>query len=180
VDQAIEIAKRSGMPLKIAAKVDRTDKSYFESHVKPMLDHKLVEFVGEISDLEKNEFLGNASALLFPINWSEPFGIVLIEAMACGLPIIAYPLGSVREIIEDAVSGFLVHNIEEAAAALKNLSAIDRRKCRRAFEERFSVKRMAQEYLTIYDRIIKREPESIALVDGDLSWTKLAPPSSTT
>jgi len=180
VDQAIEIAKRAGMPLKIAAKIDRADKSYFESHIKPMLDHKLIEFVGEISDLEKNEFLGNASALLFPINWSEPFGIVLIEAMACGLPVIAYPLGSVPEIIKEGVSGFLVHNIEEAAAALKNLSAIDRRKCRRAFEERFSVKRMAQEYLTIYDRIIKREPESIALADGDLSWTKLAPPSSTT
>ena len=180
VDQAIEIAKRAGMPLKIAAKVDSADKSYFESQIKPMLDHKLIEFVGEISDLEKNEFLGNASALLFPINWSEPFGIVLIEAMACGLPVIAYPLGSVPEIIEDGVSGFLVHNVEEAAAALKNLSAIDRRKCRRAFEERFSVKRMAQEYLTIYDRIIKREPESISLTDGDLSWTKLAPPSSTT
>ncbi len=180
VDQAIEIAKRAGMPLKIAAKVDRADKSYFESHVKPMLDHKLIEFVGEISDLEKNEFLGNASALLFPINWSEPFGIVMIEAMACGLPVIAYPLGAVPEIIEDGVSGFLVQNVEEAAAALKNLSAIDRRKCRRAFEERFSAKRMAQEYLDIYDGIIKREPESIALTDGDLSWTKLAPPSSTT
>jgi glycosyltransferase involved in cell wall biosynthesis len=180
VDQAIEIAKRAGTPLKIAAKVDRADKSYFESHVKPMLDHKLIKFVGEISDLEKNEFLGNASALLFPINWSEPFGIVLIEAMACGLPVIAYPHGSVPEIIEDGVSGFLVHNIEEAAAALKNLSAIDRRKCRRAFEERFSVKRMAQEYLAIYDGIIHREPESIALTEGDLSWTKLAPPSSTT
>lgn len=180
IDQAIEIAKRAGMPLKIAAKVDRTDKSYFESHIKPMLDHKLIEFVGEISDLEKNKFLGNAAALLFPINWSEPFGIVLIEAMACGLPVIAYPRGSVPEIIAHGVSGFLVHNIEEAAAALKNLSAIDRRKCRRAFEERFSVKRMAQEYLAIYDNIIKREPESIALTDGDLSWTKLAPPSSTT
>ena len=180
VDQAIEIAKRAGIPLKIAAKVDRTDKSYFESQVKPMLDHKLIQLVGEISDLEKNEFLGNASALLFPINWSEPFGIVLIEAMACGLPVIAYPLGSVPEIVQDGVSGFLVNNVEEAAAALKNLSAIDRRKCRRAFEERFSVKRMAQEYLTLYDGIIKREPESIALTDGGLSWTKLAPPSSTT
>jgi glycosyltransferase involved in cell wall biosynthesis len=180
VDHAIEIAKRAGMPLKIAAKVDRADKSYFESHVKPLLDHKLIEFVGEISDLEKNEFLGNASALLFPIDWSEPFGIVLIEAMACGLPVIAYPLGSVPEIIEDGVSGFLVHNVEEATGALENLSAIDRRKCRRAFEDRFSAKRMAQDYLTIYDRIIKREPESIALTDGDPSWTKLAPPSSTT
>jgi glycosyltransferase involved in cell wall biosynthesis len=180
VDHAIEIAKRAGMPLKIAAKVDRTDQIYFESHIKPLLDHRLVEFVGEISDLEKNEFLGNASALLFPINWSEPFGIVLIEAMACGLPVIAYPRGSVPEIIEDGLSGFLVHNVEEAARAVKNLSAIDRRKCRRAFENRFSANRMAQEYLTIYNRIIKREPESIGLTDGDLSWTKLAPPSSTT
>jgi glycosyltransferase involved in cell wall biosynthesis len=179
-DHAIEIAQRAGMPLKIAAKVDRTDKSYFESHVKPLLDHKLVEFVGEISDLEKNEFLGNASALLFPINWSEPFGIVLIEAMACGLPVIAYPRGSVPEIIDDGVSGFLVHNVEEAARAVKNLSRIDRRKCRRVFEDRFSVKRMTQDYLTIYDHIVKQEPESITLTDGDLSWTKLAPPSSTT
>lgn len=180
VDHAIEIAKRAGLSLKIAAKVDRTDKNYFESHVKPLLDHKLVEFFGEISDLEKNEFLGNAAALLFPINWSEPFGIVLIEAMACGLPVIAYLRGSVPEIIKDGESGFLVHNVEEAARAVKNLSAIDRRKCRRAFEDRFSAKRMAQDYLNIYDRIIKREPESIALTDGDLSWTKLAPPSSTT
>lgn len=180
VDQAIEIAQRAGIPLKIAAKVDRADKSYFESHVKPLFDHKLIEFVGEISDLEKNEFLGNASALLFPIDWSEPFGIVLIEAMACGLPVIAYPLGAVPEIIKDGMSGFLVHNVDEAARAVKNLSALDRRKCRRAFEDRFSAKRMAQEYLSIYDRIIKRETESIALTDGDLSWTKLAPPSSTT
>src|SRR6266576_41370 len=180
VDHAIEIATRAGLPLKIAAKVDRTDKNYFESHVKPLLDHKLVEFFGEISDLEKNEFLGNAAALLFPINWSEPFGIVLIEAMACGLPVIAYLRGSVPEIITDDVSGFLVHNVEEAARAVKNLSAIDRRKCRRAFEDLFSAKSMAQDYLNIYDRIIKREPESIALTDGDLSWTKLAPPSSTT
>jgi glycosyltransferase involved in cell wall biosynthesis len=140
----------------------------------------LIEFVGEISDLEKNEFLGNASALVFPIDWSEPFGIVLIEAMACGLPVVAYPLGSVPEIIEDAVSGFLVHNVEEAAAALKSLSTVDRRKCRRAFEERFSVRRMAHDYLAIYDRIIKSEPESLALTDGDLNWMKLAPPSSTT
>lgn len=180
VDQAIAIAKRAGIPLKIAAKIDRSDRNYFESHVKSMLDHKLIEFVGEISDLEKNEFLGNAAALLFPIDWCEPFGIVLIEALACALPVIAYPLGSVPEIIEDGVSGFLVHNVDEAARALNNLSAIDRRKCRRAFEDRFSVKRMAQDYLAIYDQIVKQKPESITLTDGDLSWTKLAPPSSTT
>jgi len=179
-DEAIKIALRAGMPLKIAAKVDRKDEDYFENHIKPLLNSSLIEFVGEISDLEKNRFLGNASALLFPINWCEPFGIVLIEAMACGLPVVAYPLGSVPEIIEDGVSGSVVHNVEEAAAALKNLPSVDRRKCRRAFEERFSVKRMAKDYLAIYDRIIKSEPESLALTDGDLKWMKLAPPSSTT
>ncbi len=100
--------------------------------------------------------------------------------MACAVPVVAYPLGSVPEIIEDGISGFLVHNVEEAAAALKNLSTVDRRKCRRAFEERFSVKRMAHDYLAIYDRITKPEPESLALTDGDLNWMKLAPPSSTT
>ena len=180
VDQAIQIALASGMPLKIAAKIDRVDREYFETCIKPMLNHELIEFVGEIGDLEKNEFLGGASALLFPINWSEPFGIVLIEAMACALPVVAYPLGSVPEIIEDRVSGFVVHNVAEAAAAVRNLSAIDRRKCRRAFEERFSAKRMAHDYLSIYDRITKPAPESLALTNGDLSWMKLAPPSNTT
>ena len=179
-DQAIKIALRAGMPLKIAAKVDRKDQDYYESQIKPLLNNNLIEFVGEISDREKNEFLGNASALLFPINWSEPFGLVLIEAMACALPVVAYPLGSVPEIIEDGISGFIVHNIEEAAAALRKLSNVDRRGCRRAFEERFSVRRMAHDYLAIYDRIIKPEPDSLALTDGDLNWMKLAPPSSTT
>jgi glycosyltransferase involved in cell wall biosynthesis len=180
VDKAIEIALGAGMPLKIAAKIDRADKDFFEAHIKPSLNHELIEFIGEIGDLEKNEFLANAAALLFPINWSEPFGIVLIEAMACGLPVIAYPLGSVPEIIEEGVSGFLVHNVQEAIRAVKNLSAIDRQRCRKAFERRFSAKRMAHDYLTIYERIVKREPQAIALTDGDLRWMKLAPPSSTT
>ena len=180
VDHAIRIALGSGMPLKIAAKVDQADKDYFDARIKPLLDHELIEFVGEIGDSEKNNFLAHASALLFPINWREPFGIVLIEAMACGLPVIAYPLGSVPEIIQDGVSGFLVHNVDEAVGALRNLAAIDRRACRRAFEERFSVKRMAHDYLTIYERIITPEPESLALTNGDLSWMKLAPPSNTT
>ena len=180
VDKAIEIALGAGMPLKIAAKIDRADKDFFEAHIKPSLNHELIEFIGEIGDLEKNEFLANAAALLFPINWSEPFGIVLIEAMACGLPVIAYPLGSVPEIIEEGVSGFLVHNVQDAIRAVKNLSAIDRQRCRKAFERRFSDKRMAHDYLTIYERIVKREPQAIALTDGDLRWMKLAPPSSTT
>ena len=180
VDQAIEIALRAGVPLKIAAKIDRSDQDYFEEHVKPAFKNELIEFVGEIGDLEKNDFLGNAAALLFPINWCEPFGIVLIEAMSCGLPVIAYPLGSVPEIIENGVSGFLVQNVDEAVQAITRLSTIDRRKCRKAFERRFSDKRMAHDYLRIYERIVKREPQPIALTDGDLRWMKLEPPSSTT
>ncbi|PWT85258.1 MAG: glycosyl transferase [Acidobacteria bacterium] len=180
VDKAIQIALRAETPLKIAAKIDRADQDYFDAHIKPALNHELIEFVGEISDLEKNEFLGNATALLFPINWCEPFGIVLIEAMACGVPVIAYPLGSVPELIEHGVSGFLVQNVDEAVNAVRNLPVIDRRKCRKAFERRFSAKRMAHDYLTIYEQIVKREPQAIALTDGDLRWMKLEPPSSTT
>lgn len=181
LDAAIEIALQAEMPLKVAAKVDRADKEYYESYIKPLLaKSELIEFIGEISDSEKNEFLGNATAFLFPINWSEPFGIVLIEALACAVPVVAYPRGSVREIIEDGTSGFLVNDVDEAAAALKNISSIDRRKCRQAFELRFSAKRMAQDYVGIYQRIAKPESETIALTDGDLRWMKLEPPSSTT
>jgi len=180
VDQAIAIAKRCGVPLKIAAKVDRADKDYFDFRIKPLLDNSLIEFVGEIGDFEKNEFLGNAAALVFPINWCEPFGIVMIEALACGLPIIAYPSGSVPEIIDDGVTGYLVHNVEEAAHAFAHISEIDRAVCRRHFEQRFSARRMAQEYVAIYERIVKHEAKPISLTDGDLSWMKLEPPSSTT
>jgi glycosyltransferase involved in cell wall biosynthesis len=180
VDQAIEIAKRAGMPLKIAAKIDRADKDYFESHIRPLLGSKLIEFVGEIRDIEKNEFLGKASALLFPINWSEPFGIVLIEAMACGLPVVAYPFGSVPEIIDDGITGFLVRNAKDAGKAVARLSGIDRRECRRQFELRFSATRMTRQYLNIYQRIAKRESKAIALTEGDLNWMKLEPPTSTT
>jgi len=180
LDKAIEIALRAEIPLKIAAKVDRTDKEYFESEIKPLLNNDLIEFVGEISDLEKNEFFSQALAFLFPINWSEPFGIVLIESLACGVPVIAFPRGSVPEIVEDGVSGFLVNSVDEAVSAIKNIDVIDRRKCREAFELRFSAKRMAQDYLNIYQRIAKPEAETIALTDGDLRWMKLEPPSSTT
>jgi glycosyltransferase involved in cell wall biosynthesis len=180
VEQAIEIAKRSGILLKIAAKIDRNDKDYFESRIKPLMDHGLIEFVGEIDSLEKNEFLGNAAALLFPIKWEEPFGLVMIEALACGLPVIAYPRGSVPEIIADGVTGFLVHNVTEAVQAIQKISTIDRRVCRAEFEERFTSKRMAQDYLAIYERIVAREPKPLALDEGDLSWTKLESRSSTT
>jgi len=180
LDRAIEIALQAEMPLKIAAKVDRADKEYFEHDIKPRLNSELIEFIGEISDQEKNEFLGKAAAFLFPINWSEPFGIVLIEALACGVPVVAYPFGSVPEIIEDGVSGFLVNNVEEAVRAVKNIARIDRKKCRESFELRFSAKRMAQDYKSIYSRIAKTESDTIALTDGDLRWMKLEPPSSTT
>ncbi|MBV8053347.1 MAG: glycosyltransferase family 4 protein [Acidobacteriaceae bacterium] len=178
--EAIEIAKKVDMPLKIAAKVDKADLEYFNECIKPALNHPLIEFVGEIGFGEKNEFLGNAAALLFPIDWPEPFGIVLIEAMACGLPIVAYPFGSVPELIEDGVTGFVVTNIDEAARAIRQLDTIDRATCRQSFEQRFTAKRMAQDYLAIYDRILKREPASLTLSDGDYSWMKLVSPSSTT
>jgi glycosyltransferase involved in cell wall biosynthesis len=177
---AIEIAKRCGMPLKIAAKIDRADRDFFENRIRPSIDHSMIEFVGEIREHEKNEFLGKASALLFPIQWEEPFGIVMIEAMACGLPIIAYPRGSVPEIVEDQISGFLVHDIDSALRAVDRLAQIDRRVCRRQFEQRFTAKRMAQDYLTIFQGVAKPQTKAMALADGELSWMNLESPSSTT
>lgn len=180
LDQAIEIAKQSGVPLKIAAKIDRVDVGYFESVIKPLLNHPLIEFIGEIGYREKNAFLGNARALLFPINWSEPFGLVMIEAMACGTPVIAYPLGSVPEVVQEGVTGFIVPGFEAAIRAVGEVGKIDRRKCRRHFEQRFTAERMAQEYLTIYQRLTRRESSPRAVSDGVLNWTKLALPSNTT
>jgi glycosyltransferase involved in cell wall biosynthesis len=180
VDDAIEIAKRCGLPLKIAAKIDRADQEYFEYRIQPMLDHGLIEFIGEIREHEKNEFLGKASALLFPVNWEEPFGIVMIEAMACGVPVIAYPRGSVPEIIEDRVNGYLVRDIDSAVRAIARVSEIDRRLCRLQFEERFTANRMAQDYLTIYQGLAKAESRSLALAEGEVSWMNLESPSSTT
>ena len=180
VDEAIKIAKKAGMPLKIAAKVDRVDREYFDTCIRPLMDASFVEFVGEISDHEKNEFLANATALVFPIAWEEPFGIVMIEAMACGVPVVAYRRGSVPEVIENGVNGFLVQNVEEAVTALKKIGTIDRMVCRQKFEERFTAKRMARDYLRIYERMVKRGPKSIALGEGDLKWMEQESPSSTT
>jgi glycosyltransferase involved in cell wall biosynthesis len=153
VDLAIEIAIRTGMPLKIAAKVDKADLAYFEK-IRHLLDHPLVEFVGEIGEKEKNDFIGNAAALIFPIDWPEPFGLVMIEAMACGTPVIARRCGSVPEVIENGVTGFIVDDTDQAVEAVNNLRRIDRRGCRKAFEERFTSTRMAQDYLKIYDDLI--------------------------
>ncbi len=155
-DLAIEIAIKAGMPLKIAAKVDKKDKEYYEQKVKPLLKHPLVEFIGEIGEAEKNEFLGGAYALLFPIDWPEPFGLVMIEAMACGTPVIARRCGSVPEVMVDGVTGFVVDTVDEAVEALKRVESLDRRRVRRVFEERFTSERMAQEYVRIYYKQLKR------------------------
>ncbi len=154
-DRAIEIAKKAGIKLKIAAKVDKADKQYFENVIKPLLNEPMVEFIGEIGEIEKQEFLGNAMALLFPIDWPEPFGLVMIESLACGTPVIAYGNGSVPEIIESGINGFIVKNIDAAVEAVKKIASIDRTQCRQLFEQRFTAKRMAENYLKIYGRIIK-------------------------
>jgi glycosyltransferase involved in cell wall biosynthesis len=159
VDRAIEIAKRAGMPIKIAAKVDLADEDYFEANIRKLLDHPLVEFIGEIGEQEKQDFLGNACALLFPIDWPEPFGLVMIEAMACGTPIIAYRHGSVPEIIDEGTTGYVVNGIDEAVDAVDRACSLDRRICRGVFEERFSARHMCTGYLNAYRQITDREPD---------------------
>ena len=155
-DRAIEIARAVGVPLKIAAKVDKVDAAYFASTIEPMLAGPGVDFIGEINDARKNEFLGEASALLFPIDWPEPFGLVMIEAMACGTPVLAFRKGSVAEIVDDGVTGRIVDTMEEAVAALPEVLALDRRLVRRRFEERFSAARMARDYVNLYRRLRRR------------------------
>ena len=159
LDLAIEVARQAGMFLKVAAKVDTKDQEYFETVIKPLLDPAVVEFVGEIGEEEKGDFLGNASALLFLIDWSEPFGLVMIEAMACGTPVIARPMGSVQEVIEDGVSGYIVDGLEGAVEAVKQVENISRRGCREAFERRFTARRMAEDYLKIFGRLVAQPAE---------------------
>jgi glycosyltransferase involved in cell wall biosynthesis len=152
-DHAIEVAKRVGMPLRIAAKVDSADQTYFKKKIEHLLDHPLVEYVGEINDAEKNDFLGEAAALLCPYDWPEPFGLVLIEAMACGTPVLAYRRGSIPEIIDHGVTGYVCDSISEMAQAVAGLPLIDRSHCREIFEKRFTVERMVKDYLDIYERM---------------------------
>lgn len=154
VDRAIAIAKRVGRPLRIAAKVDAADREYFDAEIQPLLDDPIVEFIGEIGETEKGEFLRNAHALLFPIDWPEPFGLVMIEAMACGTPVIAFRGGSVAEVIESGITGFIVDSVEEAICATQRVHSIDRRLCRKVFERRFSARRMCKGYLRAYERAI--------------------------
>ncbi|HEV2561044.1 MAG TPA: glycosyltransferase family 4 protein [Rhizomicrobium sp.] len=159
-EDAIAIAIQAGLPLKIAAKVDNADRVYFEARVKPLLAHPLIEYIGEIDEAHKSEFLGNAMALLFPIHWPEPFGLVMIEAMACGTPTIAYRRGSVPEVLEDGLTGFIVSDVAEAAAAIARIPELDRGKIRARFESRFTSQVMVQNYLNIYERMIERRAET--------------------
>jgi len=156
VDRAIAIAIACGQRLRIAAKVDRADRTYFEQEIRPLLDHPLIEFTGEIADAQKEEFLGGASALLFPIDWPEPFGMVMIEALACGVPVVAFRHGSVPEVIDDGATGFIVESLEDAIAATRRVPTLDRRRCRAAFERRFDVSRMAADYLRLYEELLAR------------------------
>ena len=156
-DAAIRIARRAGMPIRLAAKVDKVDRDYFAEVVEPLLASSDVEFVGEIGDDRKAEFLGNAAALLFPIAWPEPFGLAMIEAMACGTPVIAFRRASVPEIVDDGMTGFIVESEAEAAEALHRAARLDRSRVRRIFEERFTARRMAEDYLNVYRRQIARE-----------------------
>jgi len=151
IEVAIEIALKTGVPLKIAAKIDPFDQTYFDTCIRHQLDHPLIEYIGEVNEHEKNELLGGALALLFPIDWPEPFGLVMIEAMACGTPVIAFRHGSVPEVMIDGVTGFIVTNLEEALEAVDQIETIDRRACRRHFENHFTDQHMAEGYLQIYE-----------------------------
>ncbi len=154
-EQAITIAKKTGMPIRIAAKVDTADREYFTAVVEPLLDHPLVEYVGEITDKEKNDFLGGAYALICPYDWPEPFGIVLIEALACGTPVLAYRRGSIPEVISHGTTGIICDNLTEMTQCVESVSQIDRSDCRKSFEQRFTVQRMVQDYLKVYARLLE-------------------------
>jgi glycosyltransferase involved in cell wall biosynthesis len=156
-DRAVAIAAQTGRRLRVAAKVDRVDEAYFEETIEPLFRHPLVEFIGEIGDAEKSAFLGGADALLFPIDWPEPFGLVMIEAMACGTPVIAWDCGSVREVIEHGVTGFIVDSHAAAAEAVERLPELDRARIRARFEERFSARAMAERYVSLYGRLLEAE-----------------------
>ena len=156
VDRAIEIARRSGWPIRIAAKIDRADRGYFEQEIAPLFEQPHVTYLGELGEGEKRELLGHARALLFPIDWSEPFGLVMIEAMACGTPVIAWRGGSVEEVLTPGVTGYVVNDLEEAVDAVELVGKLDRAACRQVFHDRFTVRRMAGDYLRIYQRLIER------------------------
>jgi len=174
VDWAIETARRSGMPLKIAAKVSSGDEEYFKAEIQPLLRQSgaFVEFLGEIGGEDKEEFLANAYAMLFPIDWPEPFGLVMIEAMACGTPVIAHRCGSVPEVMADGVTGFVVDGVAEAVQAVRRVAALSRGKCRQVFEERFTAGRMARDYVAIYQRVLREKPATSIMASRGVSRTE--------
>src|SRR6476469_5561416 len=166
VDRAIRIATRCGIPLKIAAKVDRADQDYYDEVIRPLMDHPLVDYIGEIGDHEKSDFLSGAIGLLVPIDWPEPFGLVMIEAMACGTPVIAYNRGSVPEVIDEGLTGFIVEDETSAVSAVGRLSQLSRAKIRKRFEERFTARRMALDYLSTYRSLTEAAEPRIKLVSS--------------
>jgi glycosyltransferase involved in cell wall biosynthesis len=179
-DAAIRIAARAGMRLKIAAKVDKVDEEYFKTQIEPLLAQADVEFIGEISEHQKSDFLGNAAALLFPIAWREPFGLVMIESMACGTPVIAFNNGSVPEVLEDGVTGFVVNSEDEAVQALRGVARLDRNRIRAEFDRRFTAQRMAQNYLKLYSRLAHmRTPASAVHGRAPLPRSALAVQAAT-
>jgi len=175
-EHAVELAKRAGIPLRIAAKVDPVDREYFHSEIEPLLSHPLVEYLGEITDAEKDSFLGQAMALVCPYDWPEPFGLVLIEALACGTPVLAYRRGSIPEIIEDGITGFVCDGLDGMARAIKRIPEIDRHRCRWAFEHTFSVERMARDYLQVYEQVLsstrEREAEIASFTSSPSCMTR--------
>jgi glycosyltransferase involved in cell wall biosynthesis len=158
VDRAVAIARAVGLPLRIAAKVDRVDERYFRAEIVPLFDLPEIEYIGEIDETQKAAFLGEARALLFPIDWPEPFGLAMIEAMACGTPVLAFRHGSVPEVIEDGVTGYVVESVEEAICRIGSLLALDRARVRRRFEQRFTSERMAGDYVQIYRELLAKLP----------------------
>jgi glycosyltransferase involved in cell wall biosynthesis len=164
IDRAIAIARKCGVPLRIAAKVDRMDREYFNDKIRPLIDGTSVDYIGEITDREKPEFLSGAIALLDPIDWPEPFGIVMIEAMACGTPVIAFNRGSIPEVIDEGLTGFIVEDDEGAIGAFHRLPQLSREKIRQHFEHRFTARRMALEYLAAYRSLMDRDVHHLKLV----------------
>lgn len=162
VDRAIDIAIRAGIPLRIAAKVDKVDQDYFNAEIKNLLNHPLIEMLGEVGEVEKQELLGNAMGLLFPVDWPEPFGLAMIESMACGTPVIAFPCGSIPEVVDEGITGYIINSMEEAVEAVEKLPLISRKLCRETFEKRFSAERMAEDYLKIYNSLNKSGVKSIS------------------
>lgn len=176
-ERAIEIAKRLGVKLKMAAKIDAVDEAYFAERIQPHLDHPLIEYIGEVNDSQKNRLLGGARALLFPIDWPEPFGLVMTESMACGTPVIAFRNGSVDEVMKDGVTGFIVENIDEAVEAARKIDTISRRGCRIYFQNHFSAEAMANGYVRVYEQLLS--PQATIRIPSRRSIAKSSESSAT-